>query len=273
MKKLFFLLILIGFSVAIGYSIRPEQSSSNQEILTSSLPKREILRFAIVTDSSGENQLLEKALSQAKGAGVNFVIGLGDWTTVGTRADLLSAKKVFDESGFKYYVTAGDHDLWDSRDKKEEPLNNFIEVFGEPNSLIEQNGIKIVLIDNSDIYKGLGEKTWDFLDKAFWEKAKLTFVAAHKTPFHPESKHIMGAQSVDVANQAQRLMKILRENSIDGFFSGDIHFFARFNTEDEKIKITTIGAVARERNFQGPRFGIVKVFSDYTWEVEDVEIR
>ena len=37
--------------------------------------------------------------------------------------------------------------------------------------------------------------------------------------------------------------------------------------------MTTIGAVASERNFQGPRFGILTVYGDYSWEVENVEIR
>jgi len=62
-----------------------------------------------------------------------------------------------------------------------------------------------------------------------------------------------------------------------------MHFFAQFKTPKQAVKITTIGAVSGQRNFQGPRFGIVTVYDDYSWIVtvyddyswkaEDVEIR
>ena len=60
---------------------------------------------------------------------------------------------------------------------------------------------------------------------------------------------------------------------MDGFFSGDLHFFAEYQSPAKIVKMTTVGAVARERNFQGPRFVILTVFDDYKWEVQDVEIR
>ena len=68
-------------------------------------------------------------------------------------------------------------------------------------------------------------------------------------------------------------MDLLEQKRVDGFFSGDLHFFARFNSPSQAVKMTTIGAVNSARNFQGPRFAIVTVYSDYSWEVEDVEIR
>src|SRR3989338_9477729 len=67
--------------------------------------KTPILRFALVADSENDNDLLTKALDQAKGSGVNFVIGLGDWTSVGTVDQLEAAKKAFDKSSLVYYFT------------------------------------------------------------------------------------------------------------------------------------------------------------------------
>jgi hypothetical protein len=82
----------------------------------------------------------------------------------------------------------------------------------------------------------------------------------------------MGQDSSEVAIQAKKLLSTLENNNVDGFFSGDMHFFARFSSPGNTVKITTIGAVTSERNFQGPRFAIVRVYSDNSWEVEDVEI-
>ncbi len=292
MRKVVLLLFLVFFSVAIGYSLAKNSFFLKRNSSSPFFPeeKRPILRFALVADSHGDNANLAKALRQAQGFGINFVIGLGDWSTVGTLEELSVAKGIFDEVKVPYYLTAGDHDLWDSRNRGEDPLLNFRQVFGEPDREINQDEIQIVLLDNSDIYMGIDAKSWEFLDNALSKgtrqggqtgknskfeilNSKLTFVIAHKTPFHPDSEHVMGEDSSEVAKQAQSLLSLLVQNKVDGFFSGDLHFFAQFKDPSGLVKITTVGAVTKERNFQGPRFAIVTVFDDYSWKVEDVEIR
>ena len=241
---------------------------------------------------------MERALRQASGEGINLVIGLGDWSRVGTLEELTAAKKVFDQSKVPYYLTAGDHDLWDSRNRGKEPLSNFEQVFGKASQEIEREGIQIVIVDNSDIYKGISQEGWEILkgikgtksttgitgsnnDQALdtlgthdsRDTPRLAFVFAHKTPFHPDSEHVMGEDSEEVSRQARNLIDLLGQKKIDGFFSGDLHFFAQFKDPSGLVKMTTVGAVARERNFQGPRFAIVTVFNDYSWDIRDVEIR
>jgi len=306
MKKILLLFVLIILSATVGFSLASNNFWENKDSEKGQpLIKKPILRFALVSDSEGENELLAKALEQAKGKGVNFIVGLGDWSTVGTLDQLADTKKVFDNSKLEYFVTAGDHDLWASRERQEDSLTNFRQVFGESSTMIERENVLFVILDNSDIYKGISNEDWEIFSKSVsqwirkpenqktsgsesespdhWntnsptyritDTPKLTFVFAHKTPFHPESKHVMGEGSRQVAKQAQNLLALLENSKVDGFFSGDLHFFAQFKSSDEAVKITTIGAVASERNFQGPRFAIVTVWEDYSWEVEDVEIR
>jgi hypothetical protein len=205
---------------------------------------------------------------------------MGDWTTIGTIEELIATKKVFDESGLKLYLTAGDHDLWDSRNRGLNPLSNYTQILGVPTHEFNTENIHFVILDNSDIYRGIDNSEWSMVNGLprrqagkLSDASKLTFVFAHKTPFHPESQHIMGQDNPEVKKQAEQLTKLLEEKKVDGFFSGDIHFFAQFKSPADVVKITTIGAVARQRNFQGPRFGIVTVYNDYSWEVKDVEIR
>ena len=179
MKKIL-LFILVGLSVYLGYSFGLQDFLRPQNNLPlSSVPKRPILRVALVSDSHNENELLAKALEQAKGKGVNFVIGLGDWTNTGTIEELGAAKKVFDNSRLDYFVTAGDHDLWDSRDKQslrsstssaglkgEGALTNFNQVFGKSSQIIERENVLFVILDNSDIYKGISPEDWSLLGKS-----------------------------------------------------------------------------------------------------------
>jgi len=117
MRKLLLLLLLILFSVVLLSNLSDLRNLS-QDKGEVQRPKKPILRVGLVADSEGENDLLAKALDQAKGIGVNFVIGLGDWSTVGTVEQLAAAKKVFDDSKLPYFITSGDHDLWESRNKQ-----------------------------------------------------------------------------------------------------------------------------------------------------------
>lgn len=235
-------------------------------------PKAEILRVGLVADSHSENELLAKALAQLKSGSVDFVIGLGDYTNLGKMDELAAAKGVFDESGVAYYVIPGDRDGWENRENGQENSLNFAQTFGSYDLNFSKNGVRFVLVDNSDLYKGISDQGWQALNTLDVSDT-LTFVFAHKTPFHPDSAHIMGAESPEVADQAKKFMELMENKKVGGFFSGDLHFFARFNSPSASVRITTIGAVVSERNFQGPRFGILKVFEDYSWEVEDVEIR
>ncbi len=258
--------------------------------------KTPILRFALVADSENDNGLLAKALDQAKGVGVNFVIGLGDWSSVGTTGELVPVRQIFDKSGLTYYLTSGDHDLWDSRNRGEDALTNYKQVFGEPAREFDVNEVQFVIVDNSDIYKGISPEEWQLLgnvskvtkepDEPKDKKTsgsfgssdtfaipRLLFVFAHKAPFHPQSSHVMGEDNPEVAKQAKLFMDFMEGAKVDGFFSGDLHFFAEYKSPAGNVKITTVGAIVAERNFQGPRFSTVTVYNDYSWEVSDVEVR
>lgn len=279
MKRIIYACILVLIiAIAVIWLIGKEsyKAKSEDDGFLGSF-KRPIMRVALVADSHNENDYLAKALRQAQGRGINFVIGLGDYTNLGISEELENAKREFEKSSLEYFVTAGDRDGWDSRDKG---TNNFVDIFGNPTQIIDREKVLFVLLDNSNLYHGISREDWETLEKVTkvtsetnGSKAKLTFVFTHKTPFHPQSTHIMGEQSEVVGRQAKELMSLLEERKVDGLFSGDLHFFARFNSPLGSVKITTIGAVATERNFQGPRFAVLTVWDDYSWEVEDVEIR
>src|SRR3989344_6113889 len=226
MKKTLLLIVLVLLSIFLGYTLAKSsfkvpavEEESDQD---SEAAKKPILRFAALSDSQGENDLLKKALETAEGKGINFVVGLGDWSSVGTMEQLSVAKQVFDQSKLEYYVTAGDHDLWDSRNRGEDALSNFKGTFGSAYHLIERNEIQIVILDNSDIYKGIPSESWQLLFDNLEKDVKLRFVMAHKTPFHPDSAHIMGQNAENVKAQAENLLEILEEGKISGSFSCDL---------------------------------------------------
>ncbi len=232
-----------------------------------------LFKFALVADSHSENDLLAKALKMAKAEAVRFVIGLGDYTKTGTKQELIDAKQVFDKSSLNYFVIPGDHDLWDSRDKERpDATYNFETVFGKPYRSFAEKGVRFIMLDNSDNYSGVSNEQMAWLKKEL-ENPALTFVFTHEPLYHPESKHIMGRVNEELLSQAKELMELFGKNTVKEVFSGDIHFFARFTDPVFHVNMTTIGAVASQRNIQSSRFALVSVYEDGTHQVEDVEIK
>lgn len=239
-----------------------------------------LFKFALVADSHNENDYLKKALSQTIETNkddLKFVIGLGDYSEVGTIKELEETKKELDLSGLRYFVTAGDHDLWESRSKQLSPFSNFVKVFGQPYQSFSFEKVRFLILYNSDNYQGLSEEQlkWlqDELNRIKQEDIQLTLVFMHEALYHPSSAHIMGWVTSGLKEQAKKLTKILKNGGVREIFSGDIHYFGRFNDPVSGLNMTTVGAVANQRNAQLPRFAVVTIYDDYSYNVEDVEIK
>src|SRR3989344_3581518 len=192
--------------------------------------------FMLIADSHNDNSNLSKALAQAKSAypNLSFIIGLGDYTDVGTVAELKAAKKELDSSGLRYFVLAGDHDLWDSRDKQSLPfsdekgkqtegaLTNFYKIFGPSYQSFVFNGYKFLLLDNSDNYKGFGDEQTkcanDELEKARpadggKDGGKGILVFFDEPLYHPSSAHYMGRVQASLKQKAQAMIYQLKQRS------------------------------------------------------------
>lgn len=231
--------------------------------------------FLLVSDSHDDNANLAKALTQSKFSSPAFVIGLGDYTNVGTIDELRAVKRQFDIVGLRYFLIAGDHDLWDSRDKNQDSQVNFKSVFGPLYQSFEYQGFKFLLLDNSDNYKGISDeqKNWITaeLEKAKQENLKGIFAFLSEPLFHPSSDHYMGKVDKDLKEQAQSLIYQLKDAGVKKVFSGDIHYFSEYEEPVTKLPMVTVGAVSLDRNLQAPRYAIVTVFEDGSTRVDDVQ--
>lgn len=234
-------------------------------------------KFAIIADSHIDTQNLAKALNMAKSDSAKFIIGIGDFSDVGTLDQLRNTKAQFDTLGLPYYVTAGDHDLWDSRNKKEESVKNFSGVFGNSYQSFTYNSTRIMLINNADNYLGLDEFQikWveEELERYAQNPTKLFFVITGTPLYHPSSDHFMGKVTPKLKGQADHLISILKRSGTDEVFSADTHFFSRYQDPASNLKMTTVGAVTLDRNPQTPRFAIVDVYTNGSYNVEETEIK
>ena len=270
MKKFLIVIFLIA---VVFVSFAAWKSKGGMPSVEGERTAKVIYAFALVSDSHLNNEGITNALSLAKQRGVNRVFGLGDWTNYGEVNELVKTKKIFDDSGLIYEVLPGDHDLANSRDLGLSAKSNFETVFGKTLMNVEELGVQFVLVDNSDIYKGLSDEDWFELKNILLSQPpNLRFVLAHKTPYNPDTTHVMGYGNEEITIQAKQLLYQLESSKVNELFTGDLHHFARYSSPRLGVRITSIGAISAEKNFQGPSFAIVKVFENYSYEVENIQI-
>lgn len=252
-------------------------ASSTSASISSKTSKDIDFTFLIVSDSHNDNVNLSKALAQSKQYNPSFIVGLGDYTQVGTIEELKNAKKEFDLSGVRYFLVPGDHDLWDSRDKGRDPGTNFKQVFGLTYQSFVYNGYDFILINNADNYIGISDEqnAWILatLQKSKEQKNKGIFVMMQEPLYHPSSDHVMGKTNPKIQSQAKALIYLFKENAVKTIFAGDVHFFAKYKDPGTDLDMVASGAVTSSPNVQAPRYTIVNIYSNGEVDISDVEIK
>lgn len=247
--------------------VREEEKSSNAPVK---------FKFAVMADSHKDTLSLERALNQAREEGVRFVVIMGDLSDIGTLEELESTKRVLDASTLTYYTAAGDHDLWDSRDKESDPPKNFTTVFGKTYQAFSYDTVRYILIYNSDNYLGLDGVQLQWLEDELLragEKSEQVFVFAPTPLYHPSSDHVMGKVTPKLVSQAEHLTTTFKRSGVDMVFSADTHFYSRFTEPKNELNMMTVGAITSERNPQAPRFAMVEVLEDGEFNIAETEIK
>ncbi len=234
-------------------------------------------KFAVLTDSHNDNANLQKALKQSKEAGAQFIIGLGDYSDVGTIEELSNAKREFDAVRLTYYSTVGDHDLWESRDKQLSATQNFSDTFGATYNSFSYHGDRFILIYNSDNYLGIDGVQLNWLEQ---ELAKIpeegyqnVFVFLSIPLYHPSSDHVMGKIEPKLKNQAEHLISLFKKAEVNLVVAGDTHVYSSYTEPNSLLPMVTSGALTSIRNVQAPRYLLIDVYEDGSYNVQDTEIR
>lgn len=288
---------ILSFSPVSGLKLpisntAPAVENNNSNVNQNSGPA--LFKFAIVADSHNNNEDLAKALVKAKSMGIKFVIGLGDFSEVGTIQELSDAKQIFDNGDLPYYVIPGDHDLWDARDKGKPAVSNFNQVFGVPYQAFSDSNIRFILLYNSDNYNGVDDLqfNWlgDELSKLLQDKNKSIYIFLHEPVAHPTSDQTMGSPrktgeagsarksdpgvpaNTKIQEQAKELLDKFKKANVVGIFAGDIHAFTSYIDTTTNLNMATAGALSKERNTEAPGFAAVDVFQDGSYNITDIKV-
>lgn len=263
-KKVLVLILIIGIIIGGIWGIGKFKVQSEKLKVAEEQKTEEPIKFAVMSDIHSDWENFRKALIKAKGdfgGDGGFVIITGDLTTLGKKSELLEAKKILDESGLKYYVIPGNHDIWWGRKFKEDLWK---EVFGKSFLSFKDGGVKFILINNADGvggFRGFG----DIVGQMIWleNEAKeclrvYCLVFMHMPLNNPNSLHVMGEDNPKVTSEAKDLIKLFVADNVKDIFAGHLHFSSSY--ELSGLKTTIIGAVSSDRNVQSPKF------VEVTWE-------
>ena len=228
-----------------------------------------VLRVALLADSHGNVDLLNKALVAVKSLEINTVFYLGDLTDLGVENALEEGKKVLDESKLTYYILPGDHDLWKSVGPE-----NFKKVFGETHRQVTINGVNFVLLDNSANYTKI-----DVSQMAWFEKigSAADFILLPQPIYHPYIDRVMGVvngeEVTDLHDQAQYILKLIRNWDTKAVIAADQHTSSQYPDPVRKtLKHIVVGAITDVRNLQTPRFAVLTMYKDGAYDVEDITL-
>lgn len=265
MKKLF-LIIFILITIALLVFVRPMVMTDNQS------GQRQVkTKFAVLSDTHSDSENTRKALKQAKDLGAKFIMNTGDLTKVGSTDELNGAKEDFESINLPYYLIPGDHDIYNSAG-----TGNFRDIIGPSYYSTDLNGLHLISLDTSDTSVGLDS------DQLSWLKSDLdasrdhlTFIFMHLPVYHPTSPRTIwekGGNNLEVKKQAEEVISLLKGRGILATFAGDHHFSSNYTEPESNVKMYIVGAATRERNLQRPRFDMVTVYNDNSFEVEEVII-
>ncbi len=150
-------------------------------------------------------------------------------------------------------------------------------MFGTPYQAFSYQNIRVIIFYNSDNYFGVDalELNWlgEELEANKLQPGRLTFALTSIPLYHPSSDHVMGKVNPKLKDQVEHLTSILAKNGVAEIIAGDTHFFSRYTQPSNSLKMTAVGAVTSSRNPQQPRFVMVDIFDDSSYNIEDVEIK
>src|SRR3990167_8157658 len=257
--------------ISAAYTVRGEDGAPGE--VKAEEDNKPYITVSLMSDSHESNDLLAKALEIASQKNIGQVFYLGDYTDLGVEEALISAKKVMDNSGLKYYSLPGDHDLW-----KTVGPENFIKVFGKNYQSVTLSGFKFVMLDNSANYTVIDLAQMDWFTK---ELEDADFVLVPQPLYHSTNNRVMGVvngeEVKEVRKQALEILALIRESEVKAVIAGD-HHSSSTNTDPEKgnLKHIVVGAITKTRagdgvvNLQTPRFSLLKIYNDDSFELEEV---
>ncbi|MFA5776144.1 MAG: metallophosphoesterase family protein [Patescibacteria group bacterium] len=258
----------------IGNIFTKDDTSGATERVTEGKTSRKVVsKIAILSDSHNDLESLKKALEKAKNLEVEKIVFLGDYTDYGKETDLAKSKEIMDQAGIDYVSLPGDHDIAETRDE-----SNFAKVFGKTYGVWEQDDLEFMYFDNSKNYTAISPKNIEWfknninsIDFLFLSQPLMTYDVSRVMGIIDDVKDEV------VYAQNKELLDLVRNSKVRVIIAGDLHEFSHLVDPVKKdLQHYIIGAVVSQslenRNIYPSRFAVLDIFSDDSYNIDDIPI-
>jgi len=233
-----------------------------------------IAKVGLLADSHNDLDYLKRALDRVAKVNVDQIVYLGDYTDYGELSNLEKSKEVMDGADIPYVSLPGDHDLGETRDE-----SNFTKVFGSSYGTLKLSGAKLMYFDNSKNYTTIEKSAMGWFAN---EVKDADFLFLSQPLVTGSMLRVMGMidgiQDAAVFSQNKELLDLVRSSNVRVIISGDLHQFTKYQDPVKKdLWYYSIGAVLKSQsleklNLQSPRFAVLIIKEDLSYEVKDVAI-
>lgn len=233
-------------------------------------------RFTAIADVHNSVVNLKQSTNLINQNDSDFIIGLGDYTNTGTDAEFAKISEILKLFSKQAFYLPGDHDLWNGRDKTDNPLIYYHTYFSDPPEALVHKDVTFIFINNADIYQGVSKEEEGRIMQHIAQASTPTLViVSHKPMYHPLTIHRMGyinEEKVEkVAFQAERIVQKVTEIKEKKAYMvhGDLHSSSTFSGPTDNTTNFTVGALTSQKNFQTPRYAQFTVYEDGAIKMED----
>jgi predicted phosphohydrolase len=254
MKSFVKWLVVLGMvvlAIGIWWNVREKKVTEGGVVVVATPTEinKKAVKLAIMADIHSEPEMLKAALVKSREEGDDLVVVAGDLTIDGKSDEFESIKRVLGDSGEKYVAVPGNHDiLRESKDK----TSWFSSDFGEKYKTVMVEGVKLILIDNSN-WRGLGPDQWQWVEQQVGGCWQIVCLAVMHMPLNNAfSGHVMGEYEPKTATEAGQLLKLLKDNGVKQIEAGHLHYATSYDLDG--IRTDIVGAISAERNTQTPRY-------------------
>jgi hypothetical protein len=160
----------------------------------------------------------------ARAYGLDFFCALGDLAHDASEAEVAAAKAAFDSVGVPYYVTIGNHDLY-----QREGWQRYKSTWGRSTYSVTIGGrLKLIFLDTADGM--LGETQFEWLEEQLADTLPRHKIVGTHFPIYSGERPLWGRLAR--AAERYRLLSLLHEHGVEAWCSGHIHAWRYDRIED-----------------------------------------
>lgn len=216
--------VLLAVAIGAGVLTLYVRSRAPDAPVQSGAAERELV-FAVVGDTEGHTDILDRILKTSKERGASFVLHTGDVTEDGSEQGFAEIRNVIGATGLPVHAAIGNHD---SRTDGTPDL--FRKYLNEPNQAFDAGGLRFVIIDNADRSVGFSPETLAWLARDLAEHRSARYVIVFHRPFMFPLSQVVGDDETPTSRRTNdEFLRLIETARVAAIFAGHLHTYLPYS--------------------------------------------